>query len=281
MIFDSLGIGEMGVVLALAVVLVEPKKLGKVMKEFGKFKRKVSQIQSDVKSQLDAITRDEDMRERNAQTKNDKISMRQWGQDQVKSLAASVRADGSRAVAEKIAEWPAYTHAKVISCFVGSLNEIDTDPLLRRILADGKTLLIPYVLSTPVVKPERETEPTTSAPIMRMAAVTDLEGDLVEGTFGLREPRLDLRVGGDDPKPDLIFVPGTCFDQHGGRLGQGLGYYDRYLTLVRGLKVGLGFDVQITQKNLALEAHDQLLDVLISEKRLSVFSAPRMDESMG
>ena len=41
MIFDSLGIGELGVVVALVVVLVKPKELGKVMREFGKFKRKV------------------------------------------------------------------------------------------------------------------------------------------------------------------------------------------------------------------------------------------------
>ena len=56
MIFDSLGIGEVGVVLALAIVMIKPKELGKVMREFGKLKRKALQIQNDVKSQLETIT---------------------------------------------------------------------------------------------------------------------------------------------------------------------------------------------------------------------------------
>jgi 5-formyltetrahydrofolate cyclo-ligase len=43
---------------------------------------------------------------------------------------------------------------------------------------------------------------------------------------------------------------------------------------VRGLKAGLAYDVQITQKNLTLDAHDQLMDAVVSEKRILVFSAP-------
>jgi 5-formyltetrahydrofolate cyclo-ligase len=66
-----------------------------------------------------------------------------------------------------------------------------------------------------------------------------------------------------------------------------LGFYDRYLAGSKGIKAGLGFDVQITQKNLPLDPHDQLMDVVISEKRLLVFSAPaalaenRLDAGIG
>jgi 5-formyltetrahydrofolate cyclo-ligase len=106
-----------------------------------------------------------------------------------------------------------------------------------------------------------------------MAPVTHLDLDLVEGTFGIREPRVELRTGQDGPFPDLVFVPGSCFDQRGGRIGQGMGFYDRYLTSVKALRAGLSYDVQIAEKNLALDPHDQFMDVLISEKRLMVFSA--------
>ena len=261
MIFDSLGIGEMGVVVALAVILIEPKKLGKVMKEFGKLKRKVAQIQAEVKSQLDAINLEEDAREKNEKLKGDKASMRAWGRDQVKALTATARTEASEAVVEKIVAWPTYQHAKTVSCFSGTLEELDTEPLLRRILADGKTLLMPYVIT-----------PET----MGMAPVADIERDLAEGAFGIQEPKNELRAGGDALKPDLIFVPGTCFDLRGGRLGQGAGFYDRYLPGTSAVKAALGFDVQITQKNLALDPHDQLMDVLISEKRILVFSAPAL-----
>ena len=295
MIFDSLGIGEMGVVLALAVILVEPKKLGKVMKEFAKFKRKLSQIQAEVKSQLDAINLEEDARERNEKLKGDKASLRDWGRDQVKTLTATARSDASLAVVEKIAAWPTYQHAKVVSCYSGTLQEMDTEPLLRRILADGKTLLMPFVIAGPdedktVEKgkgPEaggleaggleaRGPEAGKAPKTMGMAQVSDIERDLSEGAFGIQEPKAELRHAVECPKPDLIFVPGTCFDLRGGRLGQGLGFYDRYLPGTTAVRAALGFDVQITEKNLALDHHDQLMDVLISEKRILMFSAPAL-----
>ncbi|MDB5048656.1 MAG: 5-formyltetrahydrofolate cyclo-ligase, partial [Fibrobacteres bacterium] len=74
-----------------------------------------------------------------------------------------------------------------------------------------------------------------------------------------------------------VLIPGLCFDNRGGRLGKGLGFYDRYLAGNRALRAGLGFDVLITQKNLTLDPHDQLMDAVVSEKRLLVFSAPRAD----
>ncbi|HKP95536.1 MAG TPA: 5-formyltetrahydrofolate cyclo-ligase [Fibrobacteria bacterium] len=265
MIFDSLGIGELGVVVALVVVLVKPKELGKVMREFGKFKRKVSQIQSDVKSQLESITLEAEAGEKREKLQHDKAGMRAWAKDQVRAVPAGDRAEAAKAIAEKVAEWPGYKNAKVVSCFAGTLEELDTEPLLRRILADGKVLLLPYVIQGE--GKERN---------LGMAEVSDLERDLSEGALGIQEPRPEARKDGA-PEPDLVLIPGLCFDTRGGRLGKGLGFYDRYLAGRPALRAGLGFDVQITQKNLTLDPHDQLMDAVVSEKRILVFSAPRTD----
>ncbi|MDB5102422.1 MAG: 5-formyltetrahydrofolate cyclo-ligase [Fibrobacteres bacterium] len=266
MIFDSLGIGELGVVVALVVVLVKPKELGKVMREFGKFKRKVSQIQSDVKSQLESITLEAEASEKRDKVQEDKTGMRKWAKEQIQAVPSAARAEAASALALKVAEWPTYKNAKVVACFSGTLEEIDTEPLLRRILADGKTLLMPYVK-------DGDGEPKIR--ILGMAPVSDLEKDLEEGAFGILEPRAGLRTG-TAPEPDLALIPGLCFDNRGGRLGKGLGFYDRYLTGNRAMRAGLGFDVQITQKNLTLDPHDQLMDAVLSEKRILVFSAPAL-----
>jgi 5-formyltetrahydrofolate cyclo-ligase len=265
MIFDSLGIGELGVVVALAVVLVKPKELGKVMREFGKLKRKVSQIQAEVKTQLETITLEAEANEKRAKVGNDKAGLRTVAKEQIQSLPAGDRAEAAQAIVEKVAEWPGYKNAKVISCFSGTVEELDTEPLLRRILGDGKTLVMPYVING-------EGKEKT----MGMAPVEDLEKDLSEGAFGILEPRPEVRKDGA-PEPDLVLIPGLSFDLRGGRLGKGLGFYDRYLTGRQAMRAGLGYDVQITDKNLTLDPHDQLMDAVVSEKRILVFSAPSTD----
>ncbi len=280
MIFDSLGLGEMGVVLALALVLIEPKKLGKVMKEFTKLKKKVSEIQSNVKTQIDAITLEADAIEKSERTKNDKKSMRQWGKDQAQALTAENRAEAAGTLLDKVIDLPTYKNAKVVACFSSTLNEIDTEPLLQKILADGKTLALPYLLkdkSAELIDKPNSPNDKASTKTMAFASVVNLEKDLVEGAFDILAPRPELQIPLDLTLLDLILVPGTCFDLNGGRLGQGKGFYDKYLPNTRGTKVGLCFDVQITQKNLALEPQDQKMDALLSEKRVLFFSAPRLN----
>lgn len=269
MIFDSLGLGELGVIAILIILLVEPKQLGRILKAFGRFKRKVTDIQNDVKTQLNAIADIEEAKSAHDKLHADKTGMRRWAKERLAALTPAEKDAASEAMAASLFEWPGYKNAKVISCFVGTLDEVDTTPILRRMLADGKTLLVPYV------RPEG----TDGVPgkSLGMAKVTDLERDMTEGAYRIQEPRTELQKQ-ESPAPDLVLVPGLCFDARGGRLGRGLGFYDKYLSMPPGMdaaKVGLGFDVQITQKNLSLESHDQLLDAVFSEKRFLLLAPPR------
>jgi 5-formyltetrahydrofolate cyclo-ligase len=264
MIFDSLGIGEVGVVLALAVVMIKPKELGRVMREFGKFKRKAMEIQSQVRAQLETITIEAEAIEKQAKVGMDKASLRGWAKDRIALLPASDRARAADALVARVADWQTYKNAKTVACFASTLGEIDTEPVLRRILADGKTLLLPYIQG-------KGKEAT-----MAFAPVKDLEKDLAEGTIGILEPVPEARAA-EVPAPDLVLAPGLAFDLRGGRLGKGKGFYDRYLTGFRGFKAGLAYDVQITDKNLPLDAHDQTMDAVVTDHRMQVFSAPRSE----
>lgn len=264
MIFDSLGIGEVGVVLALAVFMIKPKELGRVMREFGKLKRKALQIQSEVRSQLETITVESEAIERQSKARRDKESLRAGARAAVASLPASLQAEAAETLAERVLEWQSFQSARTVACFASTLGEIDTDPLLRRILSAGKALLLPYI----------QGEGAEAA--MAFAPVADLEKDLVEGRFGIREPGPEARSRAV-PEADLVLVPGLAFDLRGGRLGKGKGFYDRHLAASRAFKAGLCFDVQIAEKNLPLDPHDQLMDAVVTEKRTQVFSAPRSD----
>ncbi|MFK8022993.1 MAG: 5-formyltetrahydrofolate cyclo-ligase [Ilumatobacter sp.] len=65
---------------------------------------------------------------------------------------------------------------------------------------------------------------------------------------------------------DVIVVPGTAFTTSGARLGQGGGWYDRFLPLRRrdAVTIGLGFREQIVV-DLPTEPHDVILDCVVTD----------------
>ena len=74
----------------------------------------------------------------------------------------------------------------------------------------------------------------------------------------------------DSPPPDpisidVVIVPGLAFTAAGDRLGQGGGWYDRFLTTVRpeAIKIGVAFTPQIVD-SLPVEPHDIRVDVVIT-----------------
>jgi 5-formyltetrahydrofolate cyclo-ligase len=93
--------------------------------------------------------------------------------------------------------------------------------------------------------------------------------------FGIREPTEDARPV-DLTELDLIVVPGLVFDEGGGRIGYGKGYYDRLLAGARAASkhvrcVGFGFEAQLID-SVPCEPFDQRLDGLVTEAGLRWFS---------
>ncbi len=69
--------------------------------------------------------------------------------------------------------------------------------------------------------------------------------------------------------PSILIVPGLGFSEEGKRLGRGVGYYDRYLENYNGVKIGLCFE-QVLRSDIILEAHDVLMDLIITEENLFI-----------
>lgn len=64
--------------------------------------------------------------------------------------------------------------------------------------------------------------------------------------------------------PDLVIVPGLAFTRTGQRLGQGGGWYDRFLADVECVTVGVCFAEQVLD-DLPIEAHDVAVDVVVTD----------------
>ncbi len=75
------------------------------------------------------------------------------------------------------------------------------------------------------------------------------------GSFGILEPDPCFPIAAPD-ELDFILCPGLAFTQNGHRLGQGGGYYDRYLPkATQSQLIGICFTEQILDQ-LPVEDHD-------------------------
>ena len=90
------------------------------------------------------------------------------------------------------------------------------------------------------------------------------ESDLVEGPMGLMQPAADAPL----VTPDVLFMPLVGFTSRGERIGQGGGFYDRWLAAHPDtLAFGLAWDVQQVD-SLPLEDHDMPLTAIITPTRI-------------
>ncbi len=96
------------------------------------------------------------------------------------------------------------------------------------------------------------------------------EPDLSSLCDALRDRGVETRVPEDDDVdaswPDLVIVPGVAFTVSGDRLGQGGGWYDRFLPhLRRGCPaIGVAFAEQILPR-LPTEPHDVRVDRVVTD----------------
>lgn len=93
------------------------------------------------------------------------------------------------------------------------------------------------------------------------------EADFVLSKWNIREPLSHL------PRRenlDIILIPLVAFNSKGFRLGQGKGFYDRFLAHSKAVKVGIGFSWQESDE-LPVEPHDISLNMICTEKEIRHF----------
>jgi 5-formyltetrahydrofolate cyclo-ligase len=147
-------------------------------------------------------------------------ALRRIGASQIAAHGLRFLAGGDAAMVEQ---------KPVVSGFLSIGDELDTDPLLQSLHADG------FPLCLPVMRGKR------NPLIFRSWQPGDTMGETL---WGIREPEAHRAV----VVPRILLVPLLAFDRAGYRLGYGGGYYDRTLRGLRStgavVAVGLAFDEQ-------------------------------------
>ena len=143
-------------------------------------------------------------------------------------------------LAKQLRNWPLWQSSSSIAAFSALPGEPDVlDPW-----PDDKQIALPRVSGVDLA-------------FHRVASRAELQA----GSFGILEPSAEASPAGNEF--DLILIPGLAFDRHGGRLGRGKGFYDRFLAAARGTRAGVCFDDQIVGK-VPTGPHDLRVDFVVT-----------------
>lgn len=145
-----------------------------------------------------------------------------------------------------------YKSCRSVFAFFSFGSEIHTSYIINKAIADSKTVALPYMTGRPHE--------------MVFIRINTLD-DLVKNIIGIYEPiyREENIITSDENT--IIITPGLVFDDKGGRIGYGGGYYDKYLSENKYmLSVGLAFDFQIAY-NVVTDDRDVNVDMIITDRR--------------
>jgi 5-formyltetrahydrofolate cyclo-ligase len=188
-----------------------------------------------------------------------KASLRTEALERRAGIPASYGRQAAEAVAARLADELPIPPDAIVAGYWPLAGELDPRPAMEHLRARG------HALALPRLDGRRQ-------PLLFLAWD---EGDvLVQGAFELLEPHPER-----PPRlPDVVLAPLLAFDRRGGRLGYGMGYYDRTLEHLRSqgrrpLAIGVAFAAQEVDE-VPTGPADVPLDGVITERALHRFVEP-------
>ena len=178
------------------------------------------------------------------------------------AMPHGARAAADRLIRSSLAHSPWLRPGTSVSLYVSRGTEVSTAPLRSLARRRGCRVYLPRI---------------TDFAARRMALLPDLGRPMRLNRYRIAEP-----LGGARITPQalaVVLMPLVGFDDAGNRLGNGAGYYDRFLAWRHGTRgapvlVGIAYECQRCTA-LDAAAHDVPLDAVITEQGIHFFNRKR------
>ena len=174
------------------------------------------------------------------------------------ALPRAVRAAGERRILASLASSPWLRAGTAIGLYVSRGSEVGTAALRALARRRGCRVYLPRL---------------TDYATRRMALLPDLGRPMRRNRYRIPEPVGSARI---TPQAlAVVLMPLVGFDDFGNRLGNGAGYYDRFLASRHGTRgapvlVGIAFECQRCPR-LEAAPHDVPLDAVVTERGVQFF----------
>jgi 5-formyltetrahydrofolate cyclo-ligase len=161
----------------------------------------------------------------------------------------------TKQIEDKLFEFANFLEAKIVLLYINNKTEVKSGNIIKRCFDFNKIVILPAF----DIKKHK----------MKLMKVDDLDNSLTTGQRGILEPDINRCKIVPVDRIDLAIIPGVAFDEKGGRIGTGEGYYDRFIPKlsITTRKVALALECQIIQQ-VPVESHDKHVDIIITEERI-------------
>ena len=184
-----------------------------------------------------------------------KIQTREDIANILSALAEDDKSKKFRAIENRLFEFANFLEAKIALLYINGDNEVQTGNIIKRAYSYNKIVVLPAF------------DPKTFE--MELMKVDKIAQELKSGPRGVPEPNATCCKIVPIDRIDIAIIPGIAFDEKGGRIGTGRGYYDRLIPklAITTRKVALTLEEQIVPQ-VPMESHDKHVDIIITDKRI-------------
>ena len=174
---------------------------------------------------------------------------------QLGKLPAVDLKEKTREIENRLFEFANFLEAKIVLLYVSSTNEVSSESVIKRAFDHNKIVVLPMV--------------NNGSKNILLYKIDEYPKGMRSGTDGKLEPNPDACRPVPIDCIDIAIIPGVAFDEKGGRVGPGDGFYDRLIPHlpITTRKVALALDDQILPQ-VPAESHDKPVDIIITEKRI-------------
>ena len=176
-----------------------------------------------------------------------------------RALSPAQQKQAARNLYRQLAQPPLFRRARHIALYLPNDGEIDPHLVLQAAQRRGKAVYLPVLSAWPRTH-------------MRFQRLRQHE-QLIANRFRIAEPKVCQARQRKPWALDLIVLPLVGFDEYGGRLGMGGGFYDRSLAYRQLRKnwqnptlLGAAHECQKVDR-LALASWDVRLEAVVTDKR--------------
>lgn len=186
---------------------------------------------------------------------NDRNSIRQFMRQQRNAISDQQQLEAAKRLSQQILSQPWYQRANNIGVYLANDGEIDPIVFTTKALYRKKACFLPSL------------HPLKKGQLW----FGDYQGPMTNNKFGIAEPDPKRNNMITAKQLDVVFMPLVAFDNQGGRLGMGGGFYDRTFKFLKQSQnqkpklIGLAHHFQQVHK-LPIESWDIPLSTIITDK---------------